>query len=176
MTAVQRSRLGCDESAVGRAGHPNGDERAGLGSGPVALEPQLSQRSGRKATVDRTDWLRCGSCLVGQLVNHTRCARGVAEERCNGAILRKLAYGIDEGIGVRVVETGDVSPIRSELVTQLQQIQCFSGWTALQHSLGQGGRRSPTLAAPSWSSKATPASGPYAGPINVLDPVTIWLA
>jgi hypothetical protein len=38
----------------------------------------------------------------------------------------KLAYGVDQGVGARVVETiGDVDPVRRELIAQLQQLECL---------------------------------------------------
>jgi hypothetical protein len=52
----------------------------------------------------------------------------VADQQGDVAILGKLAYGVDQGIGAGVVETiGDVHPIRWDLVTQLQQVECLPG-------------------------------------------------
>ena len=52
----------------------------------------------------------------------------MADEQRNRAILRKLAYGVDQGIGSGVVETiGDFNPVWIELITQLQQVECLPG-------------------------------------------------
>jgi hypothetical protein len=52
----------------------------------------------------------------------------VADEQGNVAIVGKLAYGVDQGMGARVVETiGDVNPIRTQLISKLQQIERLSG-------------------------------------------------
>lgn len=44
------------------------------------------------------------------------------------AILGKLAHGVDQGIGARIVETiSDFHPVRVELIAQLQQLECLPG-------------------------------------------------
>jgi hypothetical protein len=52
------------ESAAGSTGHSDRDERACLDPRPVTIKLQLGQRSGRKATLDRTESLRCGGRLL----------------------------------------------------------------------------------------------------------------
>ena len=52
----------------------------------------------------------------------------MADEQGNVAIVGKLAYGVDQGIGARIVETiGDFNPVRIELIIQLQQLECLPG-------------------------------------------------
>jgi hypothetical protein len=49
------------------------------------------------------------------------------DEQRNPAVVRKLAYGIDQGIAAGVVETlGDLDPILVELIIQLQELEGLS--------------------------------------------------
>jgi hypothetical protein len=73
-------------SAAGVTWNSDQDKRATLDLRPVAVELKLGKRSGRKATLDRADCLRCGGRLVDQFGHHTRCAGGVSDEQCNAAI------------------------------------------------------------------------------------------
>jgi hypothetical protein len=52
----------------------------------------------------------------------------VTDEQGNVAIVGKLAYGVDQGIGAGVVEKiGDLHPVRVELIIQFEQVECLPG-------------------------------------------------
>ena len=62
----------------------------------------------------------------------------MADEKSNVGIVGKFAHSVDQCIGAGVVETiGDFHPLRIELITQLQQVECLpsAGSARAQHGI-----------------------------------------